>query len=127
MYSRAEIETRRQIYSNIADGLKFLYCISKYPTDPKEVDFATMKKLDGFSDHTLGIDCAKKAIDMGVEWIEKHFTLCRDFEGKDHFISIDAPQLRELCEYRDYVNACENYKRRWTEPLPPSCSDILCD
>ena len=44
---------------------------------------------------------------MGVEWIEKHFTLCRDFEGKDHFISIDAPQLRELCEYRDYIHLRE--------------------
>lgn len=122
-----ELMTCTQSYRYKDYKIYYLYCISKYPTDPKEIDYTTMKELDGFSDHTLGIDCAKKAIDMGVEWIEKHFTLCRDFEGKDHFISIDAPQLRELCEYRDYIHTCENYKKRWTNPLPPSCSDILCD
>jgi sialic acid synthase SpsE len=32
----------------------FLYCVARYPTKMNQVNFTTMKKFDGFSDHTEG-------------------------------------------------------------------------
>jgi N-acetylneuraminate synthase/N,N'-diacetyllegionaminate synthase len=93
---------------------KILYCISKYPTKYEDIDFDKMQLFDGFSDHTEGIQAAKKAIDNGMEYIERHFTLGKYLPGTDHKFSSTPDEFKELCEYRDYKQNTEQYKRRWT-------------
>ena len=90
-----------------------LYCVSKYPTPDKDIDFDKMALFDGFSDHTADIECAKKAIDMGVEWIERHFTLGKYLPGRDHMLSSTPDEVKELCDYRNYVAKCKLFKTRW--------------
>lgn len=89
------------------------YCISMYPTPESKVDFDKMVLFDGFSDHTVSIDSAKKAIDLGVEWVERHFTLGKDLPGRDHKLSSTPTEVKELCDHRNYVDKCELFKRRW--------------
>lgn len=91
----------------------FLYCISKYPTFMEDVDFEYMQTFNGFSDHTQGIEAAKKAIDLGMGYVEKHFTLSHNLPGKDKVVSIDPEELYKLCVYRDSVCNQEKYKERW--------------
>jgi N,N'-diacetyllegionaminate synthase len=90
------------------------YCISKYPTKPSDIDYDKMALYDGFSDHTETIESAKKAIDLGLQWVERHFTLGKFLPGRDHKLSSTPDEVKELCDHRDYVAKCEAYKRRWT-------------
>ena len=90
------------------------YCISKYPTKPQDIDYDKMALFDGFSDHTETIDCAKQAIDLGIQWIERHFTLGKFLPGRDHKLSSTPDEIKDLCLHRDYVAKCEAYKGRWT-------------
>lgn len=90
-----------------------LHCVSIYPTP---VDKLNMKKIEwlkqftpdvGLSDHSLGIEGAMIAAARGVSYIEKHFTLNRDWPGKDHKISLLPEQLKELAKFRDTVSAAD--------------------
>ena len=82
----------------------FLYCIPNYPTKPDELHlsdaFSDMAcEYDGFSDHTIGIDCAKIALARGAEIIEKHFTLDKTMYGSDHQLSMNPEELKELVRW----------------------------
>jgi sialic acid synthase SpsE len=50
----------------------------------------------GLSDHTEGIAVATGAAALGMEVLEKHFTLSREMEGPDHPFAIEPDELREL-------------------------------
>ena len=93
--------------------IKVLYCISKYPTNINDINFKTMSSFAGFSDHTIGTEAAKKAIDMGLEVVEKHFTLGRDLPGRDQAISGTIDEFKELVEHRNYIEKVKHYKVRW--------------
>jgi sialic acid synthase SpsE len=91
-----------------------LYCISRYPATKESIDFDKMALFDGFSDHTPDIECAKKAIDMGMEYVERHYTLGKYLPGKDHLFSSTPDEFNELVDYRNYVEKCKLYKTRWS-------------
>ena len=90
------------------DNAKYLYCISKYPTELvdvklKQVDFS---KYFGFSDHTIGITASCAALSRGARVIEKHFTLDREAFGPDHSCSMTPNQLLQLSTFRDELTLC---------------------
>jgi sialic acid synthase SpsE len=91
----------------------YFYCVSRYPAPYSDIDFDKMPLFDGFSDHTENIISAKKAIDLGVKYIERHFTLGKYLPGNDHLFSSTPDEFKELCSYRDYKNKCKLYKKRW--------------
>lgn len=86
------------------DKTKFLYCVSNYPTELKDVwlhpDMFDVD-YDGFSDHTLGLAAPIAAMALGAKIVEKHFTLDRQMEGPDHACSVDPMGLGQLCKFRD--------------------------
>ena len=83
------------------DGLKYppriryLYCILDYPTPLEHILLPDFSKVDGWSDHTIGMDCAKIALARGARIIEKHFCLDKStcYEG---LWSMEPDELREL-------------------------------
>ena len=95
----------------------YFYCISKYPTAYDEIDWDKVVMFDGFSDHTANIDASLKAINLGVEFIERHFTLGKDLPGKDHKISSTVDEFQKLVSERDYVASIQKYKSRWNGGL----------
>lgn len=98
-------------YSRIPDGIglaspkvKRLYCIPVYPALLKGSLFNRMDwgLMDGFSDHTVGLDASKIAIARGAEIIEKHFAI-------DHKTGVDAPWSMtpdELKELKRWESVC---------------------
>lgn len=86
---------------------KFLYCISKYPTEPKDLEFNSISfdLYQGFSDHTVGIDITKVAFARGAKVIEKHFTLDHKMFGPDHSCSMTPDELAELDRFRKLIAA----------------------
>jgi N-acetylneuraminate synthase/N,N'-diacetyllegionaminate synthase len=88
-------------------GVKYLYCISKYPTEMADLRFSAVdfKRYAGFSDHTIGIDAAVIALSRGAQIIEKHFTLDKSMYGPDHSGSMTPTELRELSRFRDVLES----------------------
>jgi len=88
------------------DQMVILHCNTEYPTPDKDVNILAINDLKrhfpnipiGFSDHSSGYVAAVGAAILGVEMIEKHFTLDKDMEGPDHRASATPEELGILCE-----------------------------
>lgn len=115
MHSPREIRDLRDYIKTLDHNknIEIMYCISKYPTAYEGVDFDTMQLFDGFSDHTLTNSAAKTAMDLGVKYIERHYTLGKYLPGKDHCMSSSPDELKDLADYRNYLSSIDNYKKRW--------------
>lgn len=106
-----DITKRYEGYPN----MRFLYCVSMYPTPYEAVDFAEMSRFNGFSDHTIGLDAIRVALDLYpyLEYFEKHFILSRNLPAKDGKWSIEPGELASLMAIIRYKENCTNYKKRW--------------
>lgn len=78
-------------------------CTSNYPCKFENANLNVLKvfrtifgKPVGFSDHTFGTLPAIVAATMGVDMIEKHFTLSRELPGVDQKASIEPKELKNL-------------------------------
>ena len=91
----------KKIFSN--NKIIFCYCISEYPTEFKKINWNSLKKFDGFSDHTLGITAAivfaviKNQSHTKEIFIEKHVKL-KNSRGPDASSSIDTNELKILVD-----------------------------
>lgn len=103
--------TDEQLGRSISEAAKhtnqiaILYCISEYPTDPAKIDYDQIGVLRhryglpvGFSDHTLGVESAVKAVEAGACIIEKHLTLSRADGGPDAGFSLEPEEFAELVQ-----------------------------
>lgn len=84
------------------NGVDYLYCISKYPTDMSDLNFSKvdfLNKYSGFSDHTLGVHAPMAAMARGARIIEKHFTLDKKMYGPDHACSMTPDELVQIVEF----------------------------
>jgi sialic acid synthase SpsE len=91
-----------------ASKVDYLYCVSNYPTELKELKFGSIdfKRYSVFSDHTIGISATQIAIARGARIIEKHFTLDKSMYGPDHLCSMDAVELKQICHFRNDILEC---------------------
>ena len=105
MASLAEVsEAVDVLEANGCTELALLHCISIYPPNYEDIHLNTMRTLRqafavpvGFSDHSLGTSIPLAAVALGACIIEKHFTLDKDMEGWDHWISADPAELEMIC------------------------------
>jgi sialic acid synthase SpsE/protoporphyrinogen oxidase len=84
-------------------NLILLHCLSSYPANETEMNLnsiITMSKAFnipvGFSDHYPGNEISILALATGAKVIEKHFTLDKNFEGPDHNLSANVPEMKSL-------------------------------
>jgi|SRR5271166_4428111 len=80
-----------------------LRCASLYPSPPEIMNLRAMATMRaafgvpvGLSDHTAGIAVPLGARGMGMDVLEKHFTLDRTMVGPDHPFAIEPDELGEL-------------------------------
>ena len=78
-------------------------CTSAYPTPFVDLNLNTINffkkryKVDvGLSDHSLGTLAPIVAIGLGAKYIEKHFTISKNFIGPDHKSSLSPQELFKL-------------------------------
>ena len=81
------------------ENVTYMWCKSLYPTYPW--DLKDLPKnfneidIDGFSDHSVGIEIVLTAIARGATVIEKHFTLDKsDTTIRDHGLSATPEEFR---------------------------------
>ena len=90
----------------MGNNIKYLYCISKYPTNLRDIDMPDFENsiFSGFSDHTIGTSACIYAVSKGAEIIEKHFSFNKS-QNVDtqlaHVCSMDEKDLREIRIHSD--------------------------
>jgi N-acetylneuraminate synthase len=83
-----------------------LHCNTEYPTPDSDVNISAIDDLKrnfpnyeiGYSDHSVGSVAAIMSVTYGVTFIEKHFTLNKNFDGPDHKASATPEELKELVD-----------------------------
>lgn len=120
MSTLAEIERAVDTLAGAgAPQVCILHCISIYPPAMEDVHLRNIPMLAeafgrpvGFSDHSMGVAIPLAAVALGACVIEKHFTLDRDMEGWDHWISADPAELAAIVrEGRNVHAALGNFQR----------------
>jgi N-acetylneuraminate synthase/N,N'-diacetyllegionaminate synthase len=95
-----------------AGKIALLQCTAMYDTPKAEdVDLAVMGAyrerypgvIVGYSDHELGLRAAVTAAAIGAQILEFHFTDDKTREFRDHKLSLDTDELRELRAYADQI------------------------
>jgi N-acetylneuraminate synthase len=96
-------------------------CTSGYPVPFENIclleinrirtSFGHRVKAIGFSGHHLGIAVDVAAVALGVQWIERHFTLDRTWKGTDHAASLEPDGLRRLARDCKAVFKALSYKQ----------------
>jgi len=86
-----------------ASDVALLRCASLYPSPPEIMNLRAMDTMRqafgvpvGLSDHTTGIAIPAGAAALGMDVLEKHFTLSRDMPGPDHPFAIEPDELRAM-------------------------------
>ena len=114
-----------------------MHCVSAYPCDAKNInlpridDLRILSKKVGYSGHMPDVHDALAAMEYGVEFIEKHFTIDKSLPGRDNEFAILPSELALICEYRDRYSLMkinhgkeaqdiesdiiENYRGRWSK------------
>ena len=97
-------------------------CTSAYPVPFEDIclleivrlkdTFGNRVKTIGFSGHHLGIAVDTAAVALGVEWIERHFTLDRTWKGTDHAASLEPDGMRKLVRDCRTVAKALAYKKQ---------------
>jgi sialic acid synthase SpsE len=85
------------------EQVALLRCASLYPAPPHIMNLRAMQTMRaafgvpvGLSDHSEGIAVPLGAAGLGMELLEKHFTLDRSLQGPDHPFAIEPGELRAL-------------------------------
>ncbi len=104
---------------NFRKDITILHCISNYPAKYEEVNLLNMLEIKerfgyevGFSDHTIGNECAIAAVTMGATMLEKHVTFDKNADGPDHKASIDIDELRLLVNSIRHVETAIGVRER---------------
>jgi len=84
---------------------KWLYCIPKYPTIFADIGLKNVSfdHINGFSDHTVGIEASMVALSRGAQIIEKHFRLECNPSSPDYLHSITPSELKRLALFEKAV------------------------
>jgi N-acetylneuraminate synthase len=96
-------------------------CTSGYPVPFEDVclleitglkqRFGNRVKAIGFSGHHLGIAVDAAAVALGIEWIERHYTLDRTWKGTDHAASLEPDGVRKLVRNCKAIYKSLQYKK----------------
>lgn len=97
-------------------------CTSGYPVPFEDIclleiirlqkQFSNRVKAIGFSGHHLGIAIDAAAVALGVEFIERHYTLDRTWKGTDHAASLEPDGVRKLARDCRAVATALTYKKK---------------
>lgn len=88
---------------NGASDFAILQCVTAYPAPPEDSNLLVMETFRhafgtpvGLSDHSLGIDVPFHAALIGMNILEKHFTLSRKDKGPDHSFAMEPEAFKRM-------------------------------
>ena len=101
--TRTKLENYKFNEELIKERISLLHCTSQYPTPISKINLNNIKTLKkiyigsiGLSDHSEGYLAAVAGVGMGIEILEKHFTLSQKMQGPDHKASMEPAEFSQL-------------------------------
>lgn len=95
-------------------------CTSGYPVPYKDICLLELVRIKsryenkikaiGFSGHHIGTSVDIAAFTLGAEWIERHFTIDKNWKGTDHAASLEPKELVTLIQDLKNVEEALTYK-----------------
>lgn len=131
MFISSGVSTLAQIDEAIAtiraagnDQILLFHCVSQYPAQPKDMNLRTIETLRrafdipiGLSDHTLNTHVAVGASALGIDMLEKHFTLSRTEPGPDNFFSMEPGPMKAIIDGIREVEAALGVGQKAVRPV----------
>lgn len=97
-------------------------CTSDYPVKQEDICLLEILRLKkrygkhicaiGFSGHHQGISADIAAGTLGVNWVERHFTLDRTLKGTDHAASLEPDGVRRIKRDLELLTKSLRYKKK---------------
>ena len=107
-----DVDLAIEIFSNNEKFL--LQCTSIYPCEFEQINLNVLntyksrysEKVNGFgfSGHHSGIAPDLAAYMMGIDILERHFTLHRHWKGSDHAASLEIDGIKKILKYIEQMN-----------------------
>jgi len=97
-----------------------MHCVAIYPTPLEKANLAKINWLKkhapsvGYSDHTMGIDAPIASMSMGIDYLEKHFTLSRHLPQQSHTTADGSKPITThavACEPHELKVICDAAKK----------------
>ena len=84
-------------------SLVIMHCCSVYPAAAGDVNLRVMRTFHkhwglhtGYDSHDTGLAICEAAVGMGAKAIEKHLTLDRALEGRNHAMALEPEDFEKL-------------------------------
>lgn len=95
------------------------HCVSGYPVPLKDSNILEIKDLAeipdflgvGYSSHENGYLLDLPSYTLGAEYIERHFTLNKEWKGTDHKASLTPKEFKDLRKKLDLIAPAVNYAK----------------
>jgi len=122
MTTKSEIDNIVKFYEKEGreKDLVLYHCTSGYPISYEDATLLEIARLKekyshiiggvGYSGHHLGIGIDIAAYVLGAEWIERHFTLNKNWKGTDHKASLIPEEIAELNKNLHHTYRALRYK-----------------
>jgi sialic acid synthase SpsE len=96
------------IILNNYKNIKWLYCVPKYPCKLSDVNFKSIQKFYGYSNHCPNIVAPLSAHILGCEIIEIHITSDKNKSFFDNNVSFDYTELNNLMKMMHQFDEIQN-------------------
>lgn len=99
------------------ENVKYLYCVSKYPTNLEDIkmpNFENDEIFSGYSDHTIGTSACIYAISKGAKILEKHFSFNKSQNTTTqmaHVCSMNQNDLEEIRLHADNITLLKSSEK----------------
>ena len=107
---------------NESERLTIYSCTSGYPVPAQDICLLEINRLKGlygdkidsvgFSGHHTDTAIDLASVPLGVDWIERHFTIDRNWKGTDHSASLEPNELKRLIGDLGLVSSALTYKSK---------------
>ena len=123
MATEIEINEAVSLYRNKENMITLMQCTSEYPSKPSNANLRKLHFLKslhvasiGYSDHTIGVNCALVALGLGATYFEKHVTLRNSDSGPDHAASANPVAFKKYVSViRESYEALGNEHPKMTD------------
>jgi len=82
-----------------ATRIKNLYCVPEYPTPYSMIDFDSIRRFDGYSNHCNNPMAILQAVEMGASFIEFHITQTKDIFLIDNNVSFTILEAYDIVRW----------------------------
>lgn len=92
-----------------SDKVVYMHCVCEYPHSYSraiELMPQNFEYIQGYSDHSIGIEAAIESVKRGAKYIEKHFTTCHDLQSDTEGAHLCSMNYEELIKLRNF---CDTY------------------